>query len=418
MIDQAFIQGIRAYTIRVEPRPIASQSMTVISILLTASLQTGDTLTLEQALERARAARPQALVAAAVVARARGSHRIAGIVPNPTVQLDTYEEPPTSKVAVTQPLSWILRRSADRAAGRAAIDRARADSGLIVADLGREVRRSFYQAVAGAERLRNASALRAIADSLVRLVERRLTAGDVSALERDQVAQEAGRAMQLESVATEAARIGYSNLERAVAWSRPRRLVPTGALDAGLGGAGPARDTTLGMPPRLAGAIADSAAAAARLRSARLAQFPPLSFRGGQEWGGQGTTANVFVGFAIAAPLWSRGRELVAEAAGASAAAAGVAAEARLELDARLAEARIRLEETERRAVVARDSLVPASRRIRIGTVRLYEQGRTGILPVFDALRAEREVTQSMIDALLAFQEARAELIAILGRWE
>jgi outer membrane protein TolC len=78
----------------------------------------------------------------------------------------------------------------------------------------------------------------------------------------------------------------------------------------------------------------------------------------------------------------------------------------------------IRLEHAERRALIARDSLTPNAGRIRAGAVRLYEQGRTGILPVFDALRSEREVRRDLIGALVAFQNARADMLALYGRWE
>jgi hypothetical protein len=39
------------------------------------------------------------------------------------------------------------------------------------------------------------------------------------------------------------------------------------------------------------------------------------------------------------------------------------------------------------------------------------------VLPVLDALRAERDVARTTIAELLAFQEARADLNAVLGRW-
>ena len=75
------------------------------------------------------------------------------------------------------------------------------------------------------------------------------------------------------------------------------------------------------------------------------------------------------------------------------------------------------MESSDRRARFARDSLLPEARRVRAGAVRLYEEGRTSVLPVLDALRAEREVARATVAELLAFQEARADLDAVLGRW-
>jgi outer membrane protein TolC len=170
--------------------------------------------------------------------------------------------------------------------------------------------------------------------------------------------------------------------------------------------------------PALRVAVADSSAAAARLSSARIAQIPIPALVAGREWGDQpaGSERSVILGVAFPVPLWSAGRESVAEARGVAAEAAARAAEVRLALASQLASAQVRVAESTRRARFARDSLLAEATRIRAGTVRLYEAGRTGMLPVFDALRTERDVAREAVQELLAFQEARADLLALLGR--
>jgi hypothetical protein len=61
---------------------------------------------------------------------------------------------------------------------------------------------------------------------------------------------------------------------------------------------------------------------------------------------------------------------------------------------------------------------LPAAASVRARAVRAYQAGETGILPVLDALRGEREVTLGAIQDELAFQAALAEWGALIGRAE
>lgn len=375
-----------------------------------------DTLTLERALAEALIRRPRVAVSAAIVAHARGTSQVLGVIPNPVFQLDRYDAAPERKIYLTQSLNWLFRRAGDQGTGRALVDRARADSTAAIAELGREVRLAFGSLLARRQELALSTEQRTLADSLLVLAERRLSVGDIAALDRDQVGQLAALARLAESRAAEAEQVAAIELKRVIGRTDDGPLVSAGSLDDGLGAIVATRPVD--VPPNLAAAVADSAAAAGRLRSAQRSQIPALGLRAGQEAGGDGFVAKSFLGFSIAIPIFSRGREAVAEAAGASRVAAGLAAEARLDLDARQRAAAVRLEQAQRRALIARDSLAPIARRIRAGATRLYEEGRTGILPVFEALRGEREVLLGMIDALAGFQRARADLLALVGRFE
>ncbi len=55
---------------------------------------------------------------------------------------------------------------------------------------------------------------------------------------------------------------------------------------------------------------------------------------------------------------------------------------------------------------------------LRARAVRAYQAGETGILPVLDALRSEREVALAAIQDELAYQGALADWYALLGRSE
>lgn len=376
--------------------------------------QVPDSITIDAALARARAARPRVATAAAIVERARGTARLGAMIPNPTAQLEFDDNAPTTKLTATQPLAWIARRGADLAAGRATMDRARADSMQVLADVARDVRRSFFGALVADRRLVLATEQSALADSLAGLASRRLAAGDISGLERDQIALEASRARIAADQARETADVARAELARAVAWDgEPPR--PVGALDDGLADA--VRNITPTMVtdlPVVRGAVADSAAAAARLRSARIARVPIPALVAGREWG---SGNNLILGLALPIPIFSFGGEAVEHARGAANELAALAAETRQASGAQLASALLRSERTARRAVFARDVLMTDARLVREGAVRLYEQGNTSVLPVLDALRAERDVTREALVELLSYQHARADLDAVLGRW-
>lgn len=376
--------------------------------------QAPDTLTIDAALARAREARPRVAAAAAMVERARGTARLGALIANPTAQFEVDDNAPTSKLTVTQPLGWLARRGSDLAAGRATIARARADSAQMLADVARDVRRSFFGALVADRRLVLASEQSTLADSLAGLAARRLVAGDISGLERDQVSLEASRARIAADQAREIADVAHTELARAVAWDgEPPRAV--GALDDGLADAvRSAGSMSVADLPVVRAAAADSAAAAARLRSARIARIPIPGLVAGREWG---SGNNLILGVALPIPIFSLGGEAVAQARGAANELAALATEARQASRAQLAAALTRSELSARRAVFARDVLMPDARRVRQGAVRLYEQGSTSVLPVLDALRAERDVTREALVELLSYQHARADLDALLGRW-
>jgi len=357
------------------------------------------------------------------VLRARGTAQLLRAIPNPTAQLETDNLAPTYKVTAVQQFGWLLRNPAERAAGRAGVDRARADSTRILAETDRDVRLSFYSAVAADRELALALEHSLLADSLAMMATRRAAAGDISDLERDQVKLEASRATLAAAQSRESALVARAELARAVAWDRDQLPIAAGALDDGLADGALielrrlASEARPGTIPTVRAAIADSTAAAARLRSAQIARIPFPGLLVGREWGGiAGGGSNAIIGAAMPIPLWNFGGPAVRQARGTAQEQAALVAEARLTATAQLVAARSRLDERAQRARVARDSLLPEARRIRAGAVRLYESGRTSLLPVLDALRAERDVARVALAEQLAFQAAQADLNVLIGR--
>ena len=390
----------------------------MIALCLALALQQpSDSLTLSDALERARRQRGIVASTAAGVAGARAAVRTAGAIPNPTISYSYTESTPVNHFLVDQPLDWLFRRGPDRAAARASVARAVADSAGAVTSLLHEVRIAFYRARAArlGESLVGAQA--SLADSVAGIAAARLRAGDISRLEQEQAALEAQRAHQSESAARESARAAEADLARAVGWDGPAP-VAGGALDAGLDRL-PDGSLEGYELPAVRAAVADSAAAAARARSAALARIPLPTLQSGAEWGDDAQPgALAVIGLTVPFPLWNQGAGAADEAKARAEQTAALTREARLEAVRQATQARIHLEETAARARVDRDSLTPAAAALRARAVRAYQAGETGILPVLDALRTERDVLLTTLQDQLAYQEALADWYALAGRSE
>lgn len=398
----------------------------MLSVVVAALIQgttVPDTLTLDRAIGVAARSRGQVVSARSAVDRARADARRFSAIPNPLLQFEAAELAPTKSLQVTQPLSWIPGVGSARSAGTAAVRSAAADSVRSMAELARNVRASFYTTVAADETLRLVREHARAADTLLRFAERRATLGDISELERDQVAQEAATIRLMEQRAIADARIARLELGRALGSPVPPAVIIAARLDDRLPYFSSQSDWTpttpahVGDVPLVAMAVHDSAAAANRLAVARWRQLPLPALLGKWEWGGgPGAPRNTIIGFSMPLPLWQFGQHDVALARAEAAERSGAALEARLDGVKRLEEGRVRLEESGVRAGDAREQLFPTARRLRAGAVRLFEAGRTGILPVFEAFRREREAALLMVQEMLAYQIARAELAALLGR--
>lgn len=378
-----------------------------------------DSLHLADALARARTVRPRVLEARATVAEARGVLREAGTIPNPTVNYSHSGSTPRDHVLADQPFDWLLRRGPERRAARFGVQRAEADSVQLAAELARDVRLAFYGALAAGEGLRLAVEQAHLADSLSMLAAKRLAAGDVSLLEREQVGQEALRATALVSRAREADRVARAALVRALAWVGRDAPEPAGDLAEGLDAPLDTALASLDLVPAVRQATADSAASAALRRAAAIGRLPVPSVQAGADWNDptldRPRTQGV-IGLAVPVPLWNLGNGRLASARARADRDAARASEARLEVTQLLAAQRARLVEAASRARFARDALVPTARRVRERVIRGFAAGETDVLPVLDALRAEREATLALVQELRTYQEAIAEWYALTGQ--
>jgi cobalt-zinc-cadmium efflux system outer membrane protein len=136
----------------------------------------------------------------------------------------------------------------------------------------------------------------------------------------------------------------------------------------------------------------------------------------GVEWGDPTLPGALgLIGIALPLPLWNREGGPVEAARARAVRASALAREARLDARRQARETRIHLVAAAARARFDRDTLVPAAGSLRARAVRAYRAGETGILPVLDALRGERDIALAALQDQLAFQEALAEWYALSG---
>jgi cobalt-zinc-cadmium efflux system outer membrane protein len=322
---------------------------------------------------------------------------------------------PSGHLLVEQPLSWLLTRGPDRDVARAALQRSQVDSAVDLARLGAEVRNAFYGALGREERRRLRSDQQSVADSLAGIARRRYRAGDISQFELEQVELESQLQSQLLGAEGDEVAVSHASLAAAIGWPGDSLPPLTGRLDDGLT---ETRDSVAAFDlPAIRAAAAESSLAALSVRSAKRARIPFPSFAIGAEWDDPTDPGRTFgvIGLAIPVPLWDWGGGQIALARARAEGSAAQLLETRLASHRVIAEARIRLSGTAARALFARDSLVPAAARLRSRALAAYQAGETGLTPVLEAIRREREVQLGEIDAMIAFQDAVASLQEILG---
>jgi cobalt-zinc-cadmium efflux system outer membrane protein len=391
--------------------------MLLLTALLLLQAPAPDTLTLKQALTRARTSRGTTAAAAARVAAARAALRVAGTVPNPTVSYSHSESPPRFHLLVDQSLEWLLRRGRDRQAARFGIGSAQADSSLTVAEQDREVRVVYYTARAAIIAESLSIAQTALSDSVAHISAARLRAGDISLLEAEQARAEAARSRQNLSSVREGAQVAASDLGRVVGLDPAAPPQPVDQLDTDLDRMS-VRAVEVESVPSVRVAVADSGSAAALARSASIAAVPLPTLQSGAEWEDPtepNAGALAVFGISLPLPLWQRGAGSTAAAQARAAAAAAQVREARLTAAQRIEATRIHLVESQLRARFARDTLLPVAQALRQRALRAYQTGETGILPVLDALRSEREAALAGVQDLLAFQTALADWETLTG---
>ncbi|MEO6068411.1 MAG: TolC family protein [Gemmatimonadales bacterium] len=379
-----------------------------------------DSVRLSEALAFARAHRGSVVSARAALDEARAGASEAKALPNPTATMTWDQSAPRRSVGVQQSFEWLLRRPGELGAAHARVDRSRSDLSGAERDLDREVRRAFFGAIA-AGRVRELAAAQAIvADSLERIAARRLAAGDIPDAEHDRLQLERVLAQQALSHARADEGSAVLALARMMGWPDATPLAPlAGAMTDELDAA-TASTPNVDLIPTVRAALADSAAADAMAGSLSLGRIPLPTLEVTRQWDDPAEPGRTLwlVGASIPVPLFDRGGARVSGARARLRQATATLLEVRLDAREAVASAALQLREARTRAHLASDSLLPGAARLRARAARAYALGETGILPLLEALRTEREVVATALTDLLAFQDALATWYSLTGTTE
>ncbi len=374
--------------------------------------------TLERALGAAGASSPSLEAADAGVRAAGAARAVAGLRPNPELQVQvenvggsgqyrgTQSAETTTGVAL--PIELGGKRSARIAVADSRSNRARLDAAIAEADLRERVTQAYIAAALAERRVDYARQQAGFADNSFRAASTRVTAGASSPIEQQRAdVQRVNANVALDRAIREAA-VARENLARLI--GQP----VVGALDAGwfdrVGTYGPAISASATGTLTLAAAETDVTTANAQVRLARAQRVPDITLSAGaRRLSASNDMAAVF-GVSIPFPVFNNGRAAVSQAEAERQRADAQRRVVVIDTEQQIASAQADLANAAATARAAGGPVLAAAteaaRIARIG----YAQGKFGQLDLLDAERTLADTKTAFADALAAYHQAEARL--------
>lgn len=383
-----------------------------------------DGLTLEQALELAGANAPGIGAADAGVRTAEAQRRVAGQRPNPSVNVEVENVVGTgpysgiggaeTTVGVFLPLELGGKRSARIAVADTQTARARLAVVTARADLRLRVTQAYNEAVASERRLLIARDQQRIATEGLRAANVRVRAGRASPLEEERadVARiNAGTAL---ARAERALTLARANLARLV--GRDLGQLDLDWFDRVAAGVDPRLPASPEGTLALATAEAEVATANAQVRLARSQRVPDLTLSAGaRRLEATNDVAAVF-GVSLPIPLFNNGRAGIDAARAQRDQAEALRRVALFDAQQAIAAAETDLANAGANARTANGpALAAAQEAARIARIG-YREGKFGQLDLLEAERALAQTRSAAIDALAAYNDAKARLERLTAR--
>ena len=376
-----------------------------------------ETITLERALALAGATVPSVEASSAAMRAAEAQRRIAGLRPNPSINVETENVIGTgpysgissaeTTVGMSVPLELGGKRAARIGVADAQTARARLDVTSAHADLTLRVTQAFNEAVASERRLVIAREQMGIAEEGLRVARVRVRAGKASPIEEQRA--EVARVNSANAVdrAQRSASLARSNLGRLI--GRTPGSLDTSWFD-GVDGLDPHTPASLEGTLALAIAEADAATATAQVRLARSRRVPDLTLSAGtRRLEATNDVAAVF-GVSLPLPVFNNGRADVEAASAQRAQAVALGRMARLDAEQAIASAETDVANAHASARTATGpALAAAQEAARIARIG-YREGKFGQLDLLEAERTLAETRVAAIDALSAYHDAKARL--------
>ncbi len=374
-------------------------------------------LTLAGALDRAGASSPFEEAAYAGVRAAEAQRRVAALRPNPSIVAETENVAGTgiyqglrsseTTVGVALPLELGGKRGARIAVADAQRVRAGLKADIARADLRLRVTQTYVVAVAAQRRLAIARDQRGIAAEILRAAKVRVQAGRASPLEE-----------QRADVARLAADAAMERAERSAVLASANLARLLGTAIGTLDDAWFQRVEAVRRPPdpgtagtlTAAAARADLETATALARLARSQRVPDLVVSASARRLEQTNDVAAVFGVSVPLNLFNGGRSAIAAANAQRDQSDALRRVALLDAEQDIAGAQA---DAANAATTARNATGPAlaaaQEAVRIARIG-YREGKFGQLDLLDAERTLLETRTAAIDALAAYQDARARL--------
>jgi cobalt-zinc-cadmium efflux system outer membrane protein len=394
--------------------------LSIIAIVLLApraATQAPPTLTLQDAL--ARAVEANRTVLASRTARSIGvaGIRAAGQRPNPEVNVEAERETPHWAFAGTLPIELAGKRQRRLDVAQAELAVSDAETLRTTAEVRSEVRRAYYQAVAGVRRVGVAQELEVIATRARDAAQERFQTGAAPRLEALQSQLALAQAQNDSTSAQGELAAARADLNALLAY--PIDAAPTLAdpLEAGpLPTLQEATQLALGGNAELQVLQKQIDESRARVALAQAMRHPDPSVTGTFVYDSKPEfTYGWRLGAAVAIPILTTGRADVAVAE-------ATLNRAIADRDARLAEITGAVASAVSRATSARQAvlryqqeILPASLQVEQMADESYRAGQTGLPALLQTIQAARQVRLNALQAGLDYQVALADLERAIG---
>jgi cobalt-zinc-cadmium efflux system outer membrane protein len=386
-------------------------------ITLNALAQAPASLTLSEAVSRALDANRSVLAARSSRAIGLAEIQAAGQRPNPDVSVEAERETPHWAFAGTVPIEVSGKRQRRISVAEAGLAVTEADTTRVMAEVRSDVRRAYYEAVAGVRRIEVAQELEALATRARDAAQERFQTGAAPRLEALQ-SQLALAQAQNETVSARGA-LSAARAELNALLAYPADAAPSlqDPLEAGpLPSPQDAERLALEGNGELQVLSKQIEENRARVELARAMRRPDPSVTGTFVYDNKPDfTYGWRFGAAIALPIFTTGRADV------------TAAEATLsrsiaDRDARVAQISGVVASAVARAAAARQAvlryqseILPASLQVEQMADESYRSGQTGLPALLQTVQAARQVRLNALQAGLDYQLALAELERAIG---
>ncbi|HVK42415.1 MAG TPA: TolC family protein [Phenylobacterium sp.] len=379
-------------------------------------------------LAEAQATAPRLAEARADIARAEGLARQAGVMPNPTLELDIenfsgsgpFRGTSLSETTATfgQTLELGGKRSARAAAGRAEVEVARAEARQAEAEYAFDLTAAYAEAEASDRRLQLALDALSLAEQDGQIASALVDAGREAELRRlqAQAAAQAARAAVDEARVARAEAFGA--LTALAGAPVPFTSIPVSLLDSEAPLSTASTLVATGTASYLA-AQAEQEAAARRLRVERRRAIPDVTVSMGVRRFEEDDATALVAGLSAPLPLFDQNRGNIAAAGAEVTAAEARLNAARLEAEAAVRTSAARTSAAQTRITAARQGETTAQEAYRLARIG-YEAGRLPLAELVAARRALAEAREQTIAAAverISAQAAQARLsgVAIPG---